>query len=166
MQRLSVILATVAIVLLGNIAVAHQEVDEIAVGGRIKKPGPYNRIEDESLAALINRIGGIPVSQSDLERYQRGEQVLHLQIHLYRNGKKRVLKIDPRSNELWALTLMKNDAVEVARAEPFEGAKYPATLILKKEFVEQAGAGQPATAPESKSEGKDNPQPVSKPASR
>lgn len=38
--------------------------------------------------------------------------------------------------------------------------------LEKTKKGEQAGAGQPATAPESKPEGKDKPQPESKPASR
>ena len=39
-------------------------------------------------------------------------------------------------------------------------------VAAKEDSAEQAGAGQPATAPESKSDGKDKPQPESKPASR
>jgi hypothetical protein len=140
-------------------------VDVIAVGGHVTKPGPYDRIENESLAALLNRIGGIPATQAELERYQHGETGFRVRINLYRDGKKREFKIDPKSNELWELVIIKNDAIEVARAEPFEGVEYPATITLKKK-VEQGGAGQPATRSESDSEGGDKPQPESERRSR
>ncbi len=159
------IVSAIASLTFGHVAQAHQQVDEIAIGGHVTKRGPYDRIENESLAALLNRIGGIPATQAELERYQRGETGLRIRINLYRDGKKRQFKIDPKSNELWELVIIKNDTIEVARAEPFEKVEYPATITLEKE-VEQAGAGQPATRPESKSEGDQKPQPEAEERSR
>jgi protein involved in polysaccharide export with SLBB domain len=152
MQRLSMMFAAIAFVLLSGLAAAHQQVDVVTVGGHVGKPGPYNHIENESLADLLNRIGGIPATQTDLERYRRGERVLQVRLKLYRDGKMRVLKIDPRSTELWNITIMKNDVVVVARAEPFEGGEYAATLTLKKEEVEQDGDDLPAAAADSKAQ--------------
>ena len=139
MQHLRAILSAIALGLLGGLAGGHEQVDEVAVGGRIKKPGLYARIEDESLAALINRVGGIPATQAELEQYERGERGLRVRIFLHRNGKKREIKIDPKSNELWELKILQHDAVEVARAEPMDGVKYPATIILKKQLAETGG---------------------------
>ena len=150
---------------MSHVAHAHPQVDVIHVGGNVKKPGPYDRIENESLAALINRIGGIPASRAELEGYQLGEPVLRVRINLYRDGEKREFKIHPKSNELWEMMIMKRDVIEVAGARSFEAAAYPSMIILKKE-VEQAGTGQPATRPELKSEGGDKPQPESEGRSR
>jgi hypothetical protein len=163
MRYLLATLAASASLIMADVAHAHQEV--IHVAGYVKKPGPYARIENESLAAFLSRIGGIPASQAELEQYQRGESGFRVRINLYRDGKKQEFKIDPKSNELWELLIIKNDTIEVVRAEPFEGVEYPATITLKKE-VEQAGTGQPATRPESKSEGSDKPQPEAEGRSR
>ncbi|MCW1922074.1 hypothetical protein OKA05_05885 [Luteolibacter arcticus] len=139
MQRLRVILLAIAFGLVGGLAEGSDQVDEVAVGGRIKKPGHYDRIENESLAALINRVGGIPATQAELEQYERGERVLGVRIFLYRKGKKREINIDAKSNELWELKILQKDAVIVARAEPLEGVKYPAAIILKKQVAAQGG---------------------------
>lgn len=165
MHPIFAILTVIVPLTLGDVARAHQQVDVITVGGYVKKPGRFERIEKESLAALLNRIGGIPASQAELERYQRGETGLRVRINLYRDGTKREFKIDPKSNELWELMIIKNDTIEVVRAELFEEAEYPFTITLKK-HAEQGGADRPTTAPESKSEGSDNPQPEAEGRSR
>jgi protein involved in polysaccharide export with SLBB domain len=159
------IIAAIASLTLVDLALAHQQFDVIAVGGHVKKPGPYDRIENETMAALLNRIGGIPVSHEELERYQYGETGFSVRINLYRDGKKRELKIDPKNNELWELLIMKNDVIEVAGTKSIEADTYPSIIILKKE-VEQGGAVQPATRPELESGGSDKTQPESEGRSR
>lgn len=140
---------------------------EVSVGGFVRKPGQYERIENESLAALIDRIGGIPASQAELERFRRGEQVSLIRISIYRNGIRREFTIDPKSNELRDFILMDSDVIVVARPVHIEGFEYPVTIILERiEVVEQAGTGQPATRSESNSEGSDKPQPESEGRSR
>lgn len=140
-----ILLAVAASVVLGSPAFAHQVVDVIPVGGQVAKPGPHVRVEGECLAALINRIGGIPAFQDELERYHRGERISRVRINLYRDGRKRTLRLDPRSNELWEFIVAKGDIIEIARVGPIEGAEeskdYSTAIILKKSQIEQSGAG-------------------------
>jgi len=143
------------------------EVKEVAVGGRIVKPGMYSFVPSESLAELLNRAGGIPMTLEDQKRYQAGEVVKHVRIVLYRDAKKHEYQIDPKSNTLWEQMIQKQDAVEVAKADPLYFGDFSATLRLRKPTKgEQAGTGQPATRPESKSEGSDKPQPEAEGRSR
>jgi hypothetical protein len=171
MPYASTLLAVAALVVLGSSALAHQVVDVIPVGGQVAKPGPYDRVEGECLAALINRIGGIPAFQDELERYRRGERISRVRINLYRDGRKRTLRLDPRSKELWELIVAKGDVIEIARVGPIEGLEeskdYSTAIILKKSQVEpQGSAGQPATRSASDSESNDKPQPKSEGRSR
>jgi len=170
MRATLIILTAVASAVLGSSALAHQVADEIPVGGQVAKPGPYDRVEGESLAALINRIGGIPAFQDELERYNRGELVARVRINLYRSGRKRTLMLDPRSNELWESIIVKGDVIEIARVGPIEGAEeskdHSTVITLKKPQAEQGVAPQSATRSESDSEGGDKPKPESEPRPR
>ncbi len=142
-------IVAIALLALWDVTLANTQVDVIAVGGHVAKPGPYDRIQNESLAELINRIGGITVTQEELERYNSGETVSRVRINLYREGKINTFKIDPKSNELWELIIMEHDAVMVARAEPIEGVVYSATITLtKNEEAEQSASCNPLPAAE------------------
>lgn len=165
MRILPAILTTIASLIFADATLAQQKVDAIVIGGRVKKPGSYDRIENESLAALLNRIGGIPASQKELEQYRRGEPVFRVMINLYRDGMKKAFKIDPKSNELWELIILKHDVIEVGRAYQFEAPEYPATITLNKP-AEQADTKQPSIPSDLKSEGSDTPQPDSEGRSR
>jgi hypothetical protein len=171
MQIFLAIIATIGSLTLGDVAIAHQVLDVIPVGGQVAKPGQYDRVEGECLAALINRIGGIPAFEDELECYRRGERISRVRINLYRDGRKTTLRLDPKSNELWDLVVSKGDVIEITRVGPIEGVEesrdYSTAIILKKsKEVEQAGAGQPATRPESKSGGSNKPQPETEGRSR
>ena len=166
MRYIPAILVAIASLLLVDPALSHQLAEEIAVGGRVSNPGPYDRIEGESLAALINRIGGIPATQAELQRHQHGERLLRVRINLYRDGKLRVFSVDPASDELWKFIIMRGDTIEVARAEPFKGVEYPTVIILKKQETAQAGHRRPASGTEPKPTGGGKPQPKTKPVSR
>ena len=112
----------------------------VGVGGYVRKPGSYDPVENETLAALINRAGGIPASQAELERFRRGEQLFLIRISIYRDRTRREFRLDPKSNELWSLILRPNDFIQVGRWLHFEGFEDTATIIFKKPEVEQAGS--------------------------
>jgi hypothetical protein len=111
--------------------------------------------ERESLAELLNRAGGIPVTQEDHKRYQAGEVVEHIRIFLYRDGKKHEYRIDPKSSLLWDQKVHKNDAVEVEKDNPLYFGNFSATLkLVRTSNGEQVGGGNapeppshPPTAP-------------------
>ena len=119
--------------ILGSSSYAELTVDEVVVGGYILKPGPYSYLsKTESLAELLNRVGGLPVTPDDLKKYQAGEPVAQVRVVLHRNGKKIEFRIDPKSSQLWDLKVQNRDAVEVVRLGLFEKNDFSSTLKLTK----------------------------------
>jgi len=119
--------------ILGSSSYAHQTVDEVVVAGQILKPGPYSYLpKTESLAELLNRVGGLPVTPEDLKKYQAGEPVDHVRVVLYRDGKKMEFRIDPKSRQLWDFKVRNHDVFEVVRLGPFERNDFSSTLKLTK----------------------------------
>lgn len=120
-------------ILFAGLTCGNTQVDEVAVGGHIAKPGPYAFVSaQESLAELLNRVGGIPVTRGDFNNYQAGELVAHVRIVHYRGGKKQEYRIDPKSSLLWDLKVQKQDAIVVTRAGLLDGGDFSAILKLSR----------------------------------
>jgi hypothetical protein len=107
----------VLLVHFAGLAAATQGRDnEVIIGGQIAKPGRYPLVAKESLAELLNRVGGIPVTQAALKRYQAGQSP-HVGVKLLRDGKVQQYHIDPKSSALWDIKVQNLDTVEISVAD-------------------------------------------------
>ena len=135
--------------MIGSSSYADEEGDgaSVHVGGIVRKFGQYSYLSDqESLAELLNRVGGIPVTLDDIKKYQSGEPVPHVRVILYRSRKKQEFRIDPMSRKLWDLKVQKNDVIEVVR-DPLYFGDFSSTLKLSKPNAGEQGAdGKPPEA--------------------
>ena len=134
MHRVVIAFFITIFLMIGSSSYADREGDGaiVHVGGIVRKSGQYSYLSaQESLAELLNRAGGIPVTLDDIKKYQSGEPIPQVRVNLYRNRQKQEFRIDPKNNQLWDLKVQKNDVIEVVR-DPLYFGDFSSTLKLSK----------------------------------
>ena len=128
------------------VAGSEVQVRGVAVLGGVENGGFFDFVDDESLGDLINRIGGLPVHDSDLQRYDKGERIRSIRLVLWRRGedgiysRHQTYRLDPKTTSIWTKTLQKGDIVEVVKSEFFRKERFTKRILLKKKEVSDGQA--------------------------
>ena len=100
-------------------------VGQVASVGRTSPSGGT-----ESIAAFINRIGGILLSKRDFDHYKHNYIIPDIRITLYRNGKATSFTTD--QNAIWTTNVQLRDTIEVTKQNiRIDDALADEVLILK-----------------------------------
>ena len=115
-------------------AFAHQVAPpHVAVGGHIANPGHFIITKNPmTIAQLIVRIAGIPVTAKEAASYAEGETIETFVIVFYRAGKvKRLLRFG-RDDDYMRKTLIKEgDTFDVRRSTDLKDLKKAQAIIVK-----------------------------------
>ena len=122
--------------------------------------------QDETIGSILQRLGGIPAGKSEVEAHQAGKELTHLKLKWLHKNRMVTLYFGRDDARIWNSKLALGDHINILRNPMVWVGKMDRRLIPRRPEAEQAGSGQPATRPESKSEGGDNPQPESEERSR
>lgn len=104
----------------------------VVVGGSIAKPGPYELVaERESVAELINRIGGVPITEEEAKDYAAGKVLETVDLVMTRKDEEEVFKFGEDEAIMRKIIIQQGDAFNVRRGERIFEIATPHTLTIK-----------------------------------
>jgi hypothetical protein len=122
--------------------------------------------QDETIGSILKRVGGIPAGQSEIVTHQAGRELPHLKIQWHHKDREVSFYFGRDDARMWSTKIFVDDRIFVSR-DPFVWVgKLDRKIVPRKPKAGQAGTGNPATRPESDSEGGDKSQPEAKGRSR